>query len=192
MCSWPDSFHLLYRPLQSHSVKTDFPFPFPWTSGKSVKGVLRCLYLRTNTQLSSHTTDEHNTGNWDLLAWQGSFVLFGAQQTTPKLSEAPNNPNHKVYKIRFPDFWLAQNWKVCGVLCIFDETEGSVSMGDLDWLCTKVGHENVVKKDSGHLRVFSNYESFLLHVLHTLILEVVHMVYFFSVFWEQPVRWRPA
>lgn len=55
-------------------------------------------------------------------------------------------------------------------------------MGDLNWLRTKVGHENGVKKDSGHLRVFSNYESLLLHVLHTLILEVVHMVFFFSGF----------
>lgn len=65
-------------------MKTDFPFPFPRTSGKSVKGVLRCLYLCANTQQSSHMTDEHNTGNWDSPAWQGSFILFSAQKTTPK------------------------------------------------------------------------------------------------------------
>ena len=134
-----------YTDLCKVTPKTDFPLPSPWTSGKSVKGVLCCLCLCTNTQQSSRTTDEHNTGSWVLLAWQGSFVLFGAQQTTPKLSAALNNPNHKGYKIRFPDFWLAQNWKVCGVPCIFDETEGSVTMGDLAWLCTKVGHENVEK-----------------------------------------------
>lgn len=164
LCSWQNSLHLLHRLLQSHSPKTDFPLPSPWTSGKSVKGVLRRLCLRTNTQQSSRTTDEHNTGSWDLLAWQGSFVLFGAQQTTPKLSAAPNNPNHKGYKIRFPDFWLAQNWKVCGVPCIFDETEGSVAMGDLKWLCAKVGHENVEKwrKTAATLESFlTSYFSFM-------------------------------
>lgn len=155
MCSWLKSSHLLHRPLQSHSVKTDFPFPFPWTSGKSVKGVPRCLYLRTNTQQSGHNTNDHNTGNWDSVAWQCAVVLFGAQQTTPKLSAAPNKPNHKVYKIRFPDFWPAQNWKVCGTPCISDETEGLFSMGDLIWLCTKVGHKNAVKTDTGHLKAFS-------------------------------------
>lgn len=35
-----------------------------------------------------------------------------------------------------------------------------------------------VKRDSGHFRVFSKFGSFLLHVLRTLILEVVHMVFF--------------
>lgn len=54
-------------------------------------------------------------------------------------------------KIRFPDFWLAQNRKVCCVPHVFDETEG---LGDLDRLCIEVGHKEVVEK--GHLRVFSN------------------------------------
>ena len=62
MCFWQELSHLLHRPPQSHSMKTDFPFPFPCTSGKSVKGALCCLYLCTNTQQSSHRTDEHNTG----------------------------------------------------------------------------------------------------------------------------------
>lgn len=181
MPSWQESLHLLHRPLQSHSPKTDFPPLSPWTSGKSVKGVLCSLCLRTNTQLSSHTTDEHNTGSWSFLAWQGSFILLGAQQTTPKVSAAPNNPNHKGYKIRFPDFWLAQIWKVCGVPCTFDEAEFSVAMGDLDWLRARVGHGNVEKRweTAATFECFLTFgSSFLLHVPHTLILEVVHMVFF--------------
>lgn len=64
VCSWPELSHLLHRPPQSHFMKTDFPFPFPCTSGKSVKGALCCPYLCTNTQQSSHSTDEHNTGTY--------------------------------------------------------------------------------------------------------------------------------
>lgn len=131
---------------KSLSPKTDFPlFLLREHLVNLLKVSFAVFVYAQNTQQSSRTTDEQNTGSWALRAWQGSIVPFGSQQTTPKLPAAPNNPNHQGYKIRFPDFWLAQNWKVCGVPCVFDETEGSVAMGDLDWLCAKVKHENAEK-----------------------------------------------